>query len=226
MSALEPANLSFVTRMTSSSVLEDKKTEDAVVETKFEGEIGPGVFQEYSKDLERIIFGSRCWEKLKCGQQVGGWIMTLTDPDSGDKVAEVKECVIKDIAIKIGKEDAKIANITVLHKFTPQQKAIECAVSTVVDLSLDRDTEMLPGLTEEAQVEAKPETELPKDKPEKKGKKKKGTKPDSTNPHEDLLSKDPVRGEDPDGDVPEPDIIEMTDDDSDGNVPLGEEQTL
>lgn len=221
MGDLDSANLVFSTRITKTAVQEDKKSEDAVVETTFEGEIGPGAFKEYSKDLEYLVFQNRAWESVKCGYQRGQWVMTITDPNEGVEIVRMKECGIKNIAVKIGKEDVKVATLTIAHKFTKQQKALECAVSTVVDLSLDRDIELLPGVDDGE----------PEPAPKKKAAKKKGAKktaaPPESGPFEIEPTEDLLTGDDADGTNPEPTVTEMVDDDSNGGqTAIGEEKTL
>jgi len=169
MSKLESSNLRIVSRMTKSSVIEDKKSDDAVVETQFEGEVGPGAFSEYSSDLETMVFTNRCWEAIKCGTQVGKWVMSITDPNSGAVVAELKDCVIKDLKVKVGKEDAKLVTVIIAHAYSTKQKAIECAVSTVVDMALEKDTELLPGLKKNTKTDPEdltPEEVLGKNTPD------------------------------------------------------------
>jgi len=224
MSDLDSANLTFSTRITRTLVQEDKKSEDAVVETTFEGEIGPGAFADYSKDLEYLAFKNRAWESIKSGPQRGKWAMTINDPTSGTQVVYLKDCTIKNIAVKIGKEDVKTATLTIAHKFTTQQKAIECAVSTDVDLSLDRDMELLPGINDAPVPESASE---PKQKSKKVTKKKAAQEPSTdldtalNEPSGTLLDAD-------DSDGPDPDEV-ITDDDTDGEQALdymGTEQIL
>jgi hypothetical protein len=125
-------------RINQSAVIEDKKKEDSSVTTQFTAIIGPGVFSNYSKDLEHIIFQTNCWESIKCGEQSGVWTMKVVDP-SDKELACIEECTIKDLTIKLGKEDVLLAVFKVIHKYSNFQKALDCAVSTTAFVYLERE---------------------------------------------------------------------------------------
>jgi len=150
MGEFDDATLKLVTKVVKSTVQEDKKSEDSVVETVLESEVQPGAFSAYSKDLENFVFSNRCWESFKTGKQVGIWRFKLSDPADGSLIAEIGECIIKNIAVKIGKEDVKVVTITITHRFTNSQKALECAVSTHVLTTLTRDTEIFSNIEDES----------------------------------------------------------------------------
>ena len=141
--SVEESKLNFSCKLVQALIKEDKKINDSMVYTKFVGEGIEGLFSKYSKDLEQLVFTNRVWEGVKTGLQMGEWVMEIYETNSGGKVAEVKKCRIKDITVKVGKEDAKIVTIEMQHQKSNDQSAIEAAVSMKVLLDLKVDTDML-----------------------------------------------------------------------------------
>lgn len=149
MSEIETPTISLHCRIKSSAVTEDKKKEDGFVVTKFEGLGMPGLFYNYSKDLEQVVFTNHCWEGLKTGEQVGEWFMKVTDDTSENTLANLKKCVIKDIAFKVGENNVVTVGISIQHIQTSFQPAIESVVGKSVWLHLTKDMSILPGISEE-----------------------------------------------------------------------------
>lgn len=151
---LEKVKLKFVSKLIGTHVKENPKTGDNIVETIFESECTQGDFAQYNKSLEHVVFATDCWEAVKCGKQSSDWEMEMFDPNQGIIISTIKPCVIKNIAIKVGKEGVKIVRITVVHNYGKEQLAIESAVSTVVGIRFAQYTEVFPGMETSPEFDA------------------------------------------------------------------------
>ena len=142
---LDKVKLKFIPKLISTHIKENKKTADSIVETIFESECITGDFKQYNKQLEDVVFNTTCWENIKCGEQAGEWELEMVDPTSGEDIAIIKPCVIKNIVIKASAGDIKVIKLTIVHNHAASQPAIEAAISTMVSIRLGHYTELLPG---------------------------------------------------------------------------------
>ena len=135
-------------------VKEEKNKSDATIISKFSGIALPGAFDKFNKGLEEVIFKSRCWKSIDTGKLDGIWTMCINDIKSGEQIVEIKECLINGLKIKIGKENTIEVTVAVRHELTPNQTALEAAVSTNVLLSLAVDKSILKNEPDEESSKA------------------------------------------------------------------------
>ena len=127
--------LQFAGKITSSTIKEVKKTQDHIVLTKFVFTASPGLFAEYDKELEQVALYTRCWSSLTTGEQDGEWHLNIKK--DGEVLSEIKQVNISNIQLKY-KENEVICGLTVKHKLSNGQKALETSISTEVQVELEQ----------------------------------------------------------------------------------------
>jgi len=138
------SRLSLQCQVSQSLIKADKKKGDSVIVTRFMGLGTVGLFKNFSKPLEDVVFKTVCWETVKTGQIVNVWVMILRDTKTGIEFARIKGCVIENIVIK-SKDGELEVTISIQHRHSTQQPSLEAAISALVTLELEPDVEILPG---------------------------------------------------------------------------------
>lgn len=126
--------MKFKCRVVSSSIKEDKKTEDHIILTKFNCVVSKGFFNDFSEGLEQILENG-VWDKLNTGTISGVWEVKISETVNGKSIADIKNCVIKDVKLK-HKDDTVEMDIIIKHKLSQGQFSLETAVSQDVMLEL------------------------------------------------------------------------------------------
>jgi len=128
--------ITFKCKIVSSQVKEDKKTQDHIILTKMAGIGIAGMFKEYSPELDELLFSTGHWEKISTGCQMGIHTVNISDVASKQSIAEVKDCVIKDIKAKFKDGLVELA-IIIKHKLTTYQKHLETSIPTEVEAKFE-----------------------------------------------------------------------------------------
>lgn len=148
------AGINLQCKLVSSFLKEDKGKADAVVVTKFSGEAVKGLFRNFSKQLEEMVFETGCWSKITTGTVEDRWVMRMKDSRTDEQFVEIKNTIIKDMVVKVGKENVLEVAVAIQHGQTKQQPSLESAISTTVLLQLEKDTEILEGMADDEEQEA------------------------------------------------------------------------
>jgi hypothetical protein len=128
--------ISFKCKIVSSQVKEDKKTQDHIILTKLTGVGIAGMFKEFSSELDSLLFATGQWVKISTGCQMGMYTVNISDIVSKQSIAEVKDCVIKDIKAKFKDGVIELA-IIIKHKLTTYQKHLETSIPTEVEVKFE-----------------------------------------------------------------------------------------
>lgn len=130
--------INFKCKIVGTTIKEDKKTQDHIILTKLSGVGVAGMFKNYSPELDSLLFATGQWEKISTGCQMG--IFTVNISSGAQSIAEVKDCVIKDIKAKF-KEGVIELVIIIKHKLTTYQKHLETSIPTEVEVKFEAQKE-------------------------------------------------------------------------------------
>lgn len=128
--------ITFKCKIVSSTIKEDKKTQDHIILTKLSGVGVAGMFKEHSAELDELLFATGQWEKISTGCQIGIYTVNISDITSKQSIAEMKDCVIKTINAKF-KDGAIELTIIIKHKLTMHQKHLETSIPTEVEVRFE-----------------------------------------------------------------------------------------